>query len=461
MIKKLLTAGILLSGIASVNAQAQFPERFAQGTGELFVQPAPTGVLQANKTTSVSVQDTLYYFLRKHMYRATTPNSFPIFLSPNTATITEMGSSFRNPGNNPVTVSGAVVFAGIKSGSPSSTLTLAVTIYSATPLGAPGASVATATCVTTASNSVGFSSIASFSPAVTLNSSYFIGYHCASANPLDTALVAMARGFVSTYSLTNDRFSDSLGYARQAGTFYTLNSTFGPSSWYEPIVVPFVSFSYTADATPSAPNSTVTPGTYCANTFITYTNTSAGGFYNNRQYNYNKFSAKWSTNGTYYNPTPAPPATDSVYNWSFAGPATPTAAYTSSNVSHAYGVAGNASSNLILKYQRHSGSKVQDVKTWTLQISNCGIVGIDENSSSYTNLNVYPNPLTNGKLNIAGLEGGVNTITVYNIMGQLVATKSVEAEATSVDLTSQPAGTYVIKVTDSLNRSKLVKVINQ
>ena len=75
-------------------------------------------------------------------------------------------------------------------------------------------------------------------------------------------------------------------------------------------------------------------------------------------------------------------------------------------------------------------------------------------------LNVFPNPAVNGKINVSGLEG-TNSITVYNSIGQLVSTLVTETEITTIDLSSQPAGAYLIRVTDSNKATRVVRVINE
>ncbi|MBI2723080.1 MAG: T9SS type A sorting domain-containing protein [Bacteroidetes bacterium] len=88
----------------------------------------------------------------------------------------------------------------------------------------------------------------------------------------------------------------------------------------------------------------------------------------------------------------------------------------------------------------------------------CGSVGINELKSAIA-LNLYPNPTVNGKTSIAGLEG-TNVITVYNMLGQVVSTISTDKEVVSIDLSAQMAGNYLVRITNSNNQTKTVKVIN-
>ncbi|MCW3075425.1 MAG: hypothetical protein JWO32_34, partial [Bacteroidetes bacterium] len=80
--------------------------------------------------------------------------------------------------------------------------------------------------------------------------------------------------------------------------------------------------------------------------------------------------------------------------------------------------------------------------------------------SAASNVNVYPNPTVNGKTNVAGLEGA-NVITVYNMLGQVVSTTSTDKEVVTIDLSAQTAGNYLVRITNSNNQTKTLKVINQ
>jgi hypothetical protein len=94
----------------------------------------------------------------------------------------------------------------------------------------------------------------------------------------------------------------------------------------------------------------------------------------------------------------------------------------------------------------------------TVSVSAC--TGLASNTSNGFDLKLYPNPAIAGKSTITGLVG-VNSITVYNILGQAVLTKHVTEESTTLDLSNQPSGNYVVKITDSNNESRSIKIINQ
>ncbi len=92
--------------------------------------------------------------------------------------------------------------------------------------------------------------------------------------------------------------------------------------------------------------------------------------------------------------------------------------------------------------------------------STCSSVGVKLNELVANTISVYPNPVVNGKATVSGLEG-TNTITVYNMLGQVVLTLTSDREEVSIDLVAQPIGNYLVKITDSNKATKTVKIINQ
>jgi len=67
---------------------------------------------------------------------------------------------------------------------------------------------------------------------------------------------------------------------------------------------------------------------------------------------------------------------------------------------------------------------------------------------------VYPNP-NNGRITIKHPES-VKQIEVYNIVGKLILRVSTAAMETQIDLTNQPAGTYLVKA-EGLSVKRLLK----
>jgi hypothetical protein len=91
----------------------------------------------------------------------------------------------------------------------------------------------------------------------------------------------------------------------------------------------------------------------------------------------------------------------------------------------------------------------------------CGTVGMEERraSSSFSGLNLFPNPSTGRVYVTVGTQatGSLKT-TVYNVLGQPVYCHLAEPSAShkfEIDLSSQPAGIYFVEI--SSGQEKLVK----
>lgn len=104
-----------------------------------------------------------------------------------------------------------------------------------------------------------------------------------------------------------------------------------------------------------------------------------------------------------------------------------------------------------------SGCKSSALKISAKIIACTGLA--DNNSNGYA-INVFPNPAVNGKSTVSGLVG-TNVITVYNTLGQVVLNQTVSTETSTIDLSNQSSGNYVVKITDSNNESRIIKMINQ
>ncbi|MBX3165046.1 MAG: T9SS type A sorting domain-containing protein [Bacteroidetes bacterium] len=104
------------------------------------------------------------------------------------------------------------------------------------------------------------------------------------------------------------------------------------------------------------------------------------------------------------------------------------------------------------------GCQVANAPTVVQRVEEC--VGINTISMNNANIMLYPNPSANGKTEIHGLEGK-NTIEVYNMLGQQVINTVSNSEVVSIDLTNQPSGNYLVKITNESNQSKVLKFINQ
>jgi hypothetical protein len=72
-------------------------------------------------------------------------------------------------------------------------------------------------------------------------------------------------------------------------------------------------------------------------------------------------------------------------------------------------------------------------------------VGIDESDNN--DLNVYPNPVAS-TLNISGAQFN-STVLIYNSLGQIVVSETVNSHRMEIDFTSMPAGVYSVHVAGS------------
>ncbi|RZJ66923.1 MAG: T9SS type A sorting domain-containing protein [Flavobacterium sp.] len=77
---------------------------------------------------------------------------------------------------------------------------------------------------------------------------------------------------------------------------------------------------------------------------------------------------------------------------------------------------------------------------------------------AHSKFEIYPNPVTD-ILNI-GYTTDFKSVEVFNMIGQQVMTKNVNASATQLDMSGLPAGTYLVKV-EADNASKTIKVIKR
>ena len=69
--------------------------------------------------------------------------------------------------------------------------------------------------------------------------------------------------------------------------------------------------------------------------------------------------------------------------------------------------------------------------------------------------NIYPNPVTNGNLNIASTINGAANVTIYNAAGQVVVSEMVQSNFNKVDVNGLPSGFYsVVLRSDAVRMQK-------
>jgi len=73
-------------------------------------------------------------------------------------------------------------------------------------------------------------------------------------------------------------------------------------------------------------------------------------------------------------------------------------------------------------------------------------------------LKAFPNPVSD-ILNISFYQA-MDSVVIYNLLGQEVLTKSINANETSIDVSQLPQGTYLVKV-NSGDAVKTIKIIKQ
>ena len=78
---------------------------------------------------------------------------------------------------------------------------------------------------------------------------------------------------------------------------------------------------------------------------------------------------------------------------------------------------------------------------------------LSTNAFDLSQLNYYPNPVK-GILNINYIDN-ISSVSVYNLLGQEVITKSINQNVAKVDMSTLPKGTYLVKIT----ANELVKTI--
>lgn len=454
MKKLLLLGSAVFAFTASVNAQSNF---VVETTGPI-AKYAPEGSntsIQA-KVASANIVDTLWYFYNKHFYRNPASTGFytlknaPSYTS--TTAATQGGAVFKNSGTIAVTGAEGVVIK--QASSPSASVSVGLFLYNVVagiPSGAPVASVVTTVTNTTQGEFIG----GNFAVPAIVTGDYAILMQNVSTNPLDTVRLFINNALQASATSTNNaaKYGEGFGVIRVGtSTFSTTTGLFIAGGDLEFLVAARVAYSVTASAT----TQTASP---CLFTPYTYSNTSSS-WIGHRQYNLNQFAVQWlpfaNTASTSLSPDP-------VYTWAW-GDATPatTTNGTVTSVSKSYNVAGAYTASLIAKHQKmsdYANIKTSDQTTFAQTATACGPVGINT-VAGFENFNLFPNPAVSGKTNITGLVG-TNVITVYNMLGQVAFTQTTSNDAASIDLSSQATGNYFIRITNSNNVTKTVKVINQ
>lgn len=78
------------------------------------------------------------------------------------------------------------------------------------------------------------------------------------------------------------------------------------------------------------------------------------------------------------------------------------------------------------------------------------------NENNWEELSLYPNPVDD-VLNISHTEN-MSTVMLYNVLGQQVVTKEINAEKAKIDLSGLAKGTYLARITSN-NTTKTIKIL--
>ncbi|MBV1922403.1 MAG: T9SS type A sorting domain-containing protein, partial [Flavobacteriaceae bacterium] len=91
---------------------------------------------------------------------------------------------------------------------------------------------------------------------------------------------------------------------------------------------------------------------------------------------------------------------------------------------------------------------------FSMEVS-CVVSGIEANAIA--GFNYYPNPVTDA-INLSA-QSNIETVAIYNVLGQKVVDQNVEATATSLNVSNLSVGTYIMKVSvdGQIGTYKIVK----
>jgi hypothetical protein len=506
MMKKLLlfSSAVLAFCFAanSQNAAKQGPK------GTKSIQVSYTSASPGSKiaSTPTVVTDQLHYYLNKYYFKTATTdlNQFPQYKSAasTVTSVTHCGSRFDVPAGDSIIVTGLEAYAKfpLPGHSASSNIPIHILLCNLNSNGMPVlppidsvmTSVNASSSGTHAAALIG-GNFTSTTPRV-LKNSFAVLFRNMSTISGDTALLLRTAGATATNSaaLPSDRCSDTengkdYGYVRFNGAFYstrdfTLAGGFGIGTQYEFVVAPRVTYSIQAsEILPQGVVATLdsvdVPDTMCTRTLLTFTNTSSG-FYEHRMYNLNQFYRKWNLYSAFPSSVAGAFSPDSSLTWYFefydaANPPKESRVFLPYVNNHTISAITDLSYypncftanefRARLKPMAALGSAPQLIfnQGFTVCFKYCNgdTVGISS-IKGYDNLKIYPNPAVNGKTLVSGLRGK-NTIVVYDVLGQQVYTEVTESPNVMVDLSKQPKGTYVMRIVNSDNQYKSVKIINQ
>lgn len=446
-------------------------------------------------STPTVITDTLHYYLNKYYFKTNTTDIklFPYFKSPAatvaTATrVTHMGSRFDVP--DTVIVTGLEGWVSRGPSTISQTIKVHLFLCSL-----DGNKMPILPPIDSIVSQVGFSSVANptiiggnFTATVggsvvpashTLTSDFAVLVRNMSTIEGDTIKVFRTAGktFTNALALPEEKCSDGgYSYVRFNGDFYrttdyNINPGFGVGTDYEFMLAPRVKYNLYAGQNP--PAQVTNSDVICAHTQLTFQNISSP-FYMHRQYNLLEFYRKWNLHAPFPGTPPGGWTADSSITWFFefndnlTPPMDPRMflKQNETSVTVESGEKGCFTSNsfrarlrLMMAFGTGPTNYYNEDFTVCWKFCNGDTTGIAY-YDPLEHLQVYPNPAVSGKATVTGLTGK-NMISVYNMLGQEVIKITTDAPTAVIDLNAQPKGIYIVRIKDSADRQKMVKLVHQ
>ena len=85
---------------------------------------------------------------------------------------------------------------------------------------------------------------------------------------------------------------------------------------------------------------------------------------------------------------------------------------------------------------------------------------IAKSTAKEVNASFYPNPVTNGELNVVATKESLKSVSIFDLSGKKVASKSVEGKSTKINTQGLAKGIYILEVTCSKSTSRNKVVID-
>ncbi|HQQ94811.1 MAG TPA: T9SS type A sorting domain-containing protein [Bacteroidia bacterium] len=458
---------------------------FAQGTSNPSQAPGATQL--SPPTTPTVVTDTLNYFFNKQFFKIPSPQiqGYPYYKSAAATgtNFTHMGAAFVNTDPNLV-INGLESRLAYQFNSNATSIPIRMYLYNV------DANMLPTTVIDSVSKSIGAAQVnstvyptgypvsGSFTSVAgpvshTVPGNFAVLVRNLSTLAGDTVRIYRTSSMVSPSTNLQPR-GEGLGIVRQAGVFKKTtnfnNINFGNGTDYEFCVAPICTFTLIADhiAPPKVDSQPVdTVGCWEP---LTFTNTSSPEW-TNRFFNLNEFYR-------HHWPFANSPATgwsaDSAISWYFDDedidyPNLRPNIILKNNATTAtkyYDTSGCFTScSMRARYRKMTAMGSSEVIWGNIDFSLCvscwwSGVGVNE-IPTLNGVAIFPNPAVDGKVKISGLKGGEHSIQVFDMLGSLKATIRTRDEEVTIDLLKEPAGAYLIRVSDQNQRYRNVKIVNQ